>query len=303
MYQLFLEHTIIKIKKIRYVQLNPPIKYVMNSIVIDNFSKLKLSLFYLPAFLISAILSLLYIEDSLRAESYIKIQQDYFFLLNSILSRYPSIQYNLTETGNALVVFSFLSIFILYAPKLWESLASALLISCMFSSFLKKIFAVPRPAAVFNNDSFIIIGKTLSGNNSVPSGHSITVFTALTLLLFAFMPRKLKLKIIWSSFIVITGLILVFTRVGVGAHYPIDVIIGSIIGYVSALLGIFISKKYNLWKWINEKKYYPFFITASLVCSLVLINKIINENFIIYYLSLLTLTFSLIKIVAVYAKK
>ena len=80
----------------------------------------------------------------------------------------------------------------------------------------------------------------------------ITVFTTLTILLFAFMPQKLKYKILLVFFIITTGLIIVFTGVGVEAHYPLDVIIGSIIGYISGLIGIFISRKYKFWTWINN---------------------------------------------------
>ena len=48
-----------------------------------------------------------------------------------------------------------------------------------------------------------------------------------------------------------------FTRVGVGAHYPLDVIAGAILGYLSGILGIFINQKYKTWTWISDKRYYP----------------------------------------------
>lgn len=137
----------------------------------------------------------------------------------------------------------------------------------------------------------------------MPSGHSITIFTILTVLLFSFMPKKLKLKIPWIFLIITTGLIIAFTRVGVGAHHPIDVILGSIIGYISGLLGIFISQKYRIWNWINNKKYYPIFILLFLICCVSLIFRIINENLVIFYLAFISLAVSLYKITAVYVKK
>ncbi|WP_367118576.1 phosphatase PAP2 family protein [Chryseobacterium sp.] len=173
----------------------------------------------------------------------------------------------------------------------------------MFSNVLKKIFAVPRPAAVFDNNSFVIIGKTLSGHNSVPSGHSITVLAVLTVLMFAFSPQKLICKIIWIFFVLVTGLILVLTRVGIGAHYPLDVIIGGIVGYISGLTGIFLSRKYRIWSWINHKKYYPIFILLFLICGVAILNKIINENLTIFYLAFISLVVSLYKIIALYVKK
>jgi membrane-associated phospholipid phosphatase len=197
---------------------------------------------------------------------------------------------------------SLLSIFILYAPKFWESLLSASIVSALLSSVLKKLFLIPRPAAFYDANTFVILGKKLVGHTSLPSGHSITIFTVLTVLLFAFMPKKRSSKIIWKLLIISIGLLLVFTRVGVGAHHPLDTINGAIIGYVSGLIGIFISQKYKIWEWVNHIKYYPIFILLLSVCSVIVINKINDENLFIYYITLLSLIISIIKISYVYIK-
>ncbi|MBN8857806.1 MAG: phosphatase PAP2 family protein [Sphingobacteriales bacterium] len=274
----------------------------MNTNTIKNYSRLKTSLFCLPAFLLSAIVLFLYSQDALSVNHYIQIQKSSFFSLNHYLGQYPGLQFNLTQFGDCLISLSLLSIFIVYAPKIWESLISALLVSFLFSSVLKNIFAVPRPAAVFDSNSFIIVGEKLSGFNSLPSGHSVTVFTVLTVLLFGLTPQKLKYKITWFLLVVITGLMLALTRVGVGAHYPIDVIVGCIIGYISALLGIFISREYKICSWVNDKKYYLLFIVMFIACCVLLIYRIMKEDLIIFYLSLASLIISLYKTINVYAK-
>lgn len=274
----------------------------MNANIIDNYSGLKSRVLVLPLFSSIAVVLFLYSQDALCVDGYSQVQKSSFMYINHNLGQYPNLQFNLTQFGDALVFLSLLSIFIVYAPKIWEALISGLLVSLIFSGLLKKIFAIPRPAAVFDNNSFVIIGKRLSGANSLPSGHSITVFTVLTVLLFAFMPKKLKYKIVWPLLIVITGLMLAFTRVGVGAHYPMDVIAGCIIGYISGVLGIFISRKYRIWVWINNKKYYPFFILLFLGSCVILASRIINENLVIFYLSFASLAVSLYKIINVYAK-
>lgn len=268
----------------------------MNKYIINNYSRLKPSLFFLPVFFLAAIVLFLYNRNALNTDQYIQIQKDSFYFINHHLGHYPSFEYNLTQMGDALIFLSFLSVLIVYTPKLWEALLSGLLVSLLFSCLLKKIFSVPRPAAAFNNDTFFIVGKTLCGHNSLPSGHSIVIFTVLTVLLFAFMPQDLKFKFLWTFALIIIGLILAFTRVGVGAHYPIDVIVGGIIGHISGLLGIFISRKYKIFKWINDKKYYPIFVVLFLICGVCLINKIINEDLIIFYLAFTSLAISLYKI-------
>nr|WP_199001457.1 phosphatase PAP2 family protein [Flavobacterium sp. ASV13] len=275
----------------------------MNTSVINNCSRIKPFLLFLPLFFLIAIVLFLYSKGALCADKYVQIQKDSFFYINHHLGQYPNLEYNLTQFGDALVFCSFLSILVVYAPKVWESLLSALLVSLLFSCPLKNIFAVPRPAAVFDNNSFFIVGKAVCGHNSLPSGHSITIFATLTILMFAFMPKDLKFKILWIFGTIITGYILAFTRVGVGAHYPLDVITGSIIGYISGILGIFISRKYRIWSWINNKKYYPVLILLFAVSCILLICRIINDNLIIFYLAFISLAFSLYKITTLYVKK
>lgn len=279
------------------------IKKLMNTTVIDNYRKLKLSLFFLPIFLLLSIVLYLYSQDALSTKQYIEIQKDCFYFLNSKLSQFPNTECNLNQFGDSLVTLSLLAVFFISAPKIWEAFLTASLLSLVLSSSFKTIFAVPRPAAYLDKDSFVIIGNTLSGHNSLPSGHSITIFTMLTILMFAFAPTKRTYKILWFLLITIVGIILIFTRVSLGAHYPLDVIIGGIIGYICALVGIFISLKYRIWTWIINKKYYPVFMLLFVGFGFSIIAKLTHENLVIFYVALACLVFSLYKITSVYVQK
>ncbi|MBK6498264.1 MAG: phosphatase PAP2 family protein [Saprospiraceae bacterium] len=283
--------------------LNLLTKYANNSSVIENLNKVKASLFYIPLFLLTAIFFYLYFAGALSVERYVEIQKDIFIDINSTLGQFPSLMLNLTQLGDALIFLSFLTLLIIYAPKFWESLISASIVSAILSKFLKVLFSVPRPAAILDNETFIIIGKKLVGHSSLPSGHSITTFTIITVLMYAFMPKKISSKVAWVILLIGLGFIIISTRVGVGAHFPLDVIIGGIIGYISGLIGIFISKNDKLWAWIGNPKYYPFFIILFMVCCVVLGTKIYKENLLIYYLSMISLIVSLYKIIYVYIKK
>ncbi len=276
---------------------------IMNKKVIDNFSKLRFSAFLLPLFLIILIVFFLYQNNALNTDGYVKVQLDWFYFLNAELSKYPILQQNLTYFGDAFIVLSLLSIFIVYAPKLWEALIPASLLSLLFSNLLKNLFKVPRPAAILDSESFTIIGRKLAAFNSLPSGHSITVFTTLTIILFAFMPQKLINKILWILLYLMIGTALIFTRVGVGAHFPLDTIFGGIIGYCTALLGIFSIRKFSLFKWIENKKFYPVFMTIFVVSVIILVQKIMNEPLPIYYLTLIAILFSLFIFTKTYVQK
>ena len=270
---------------------------------INMYSKLRLSSFVPPVLMLIIFFVFLYSHNALGVEEYIHIQKDRFFLINQILGQYPAIVNNLSQLGDALIFLSFLGILIVYIPKIWESLFSALLVCLLYSFVLKNFFAVPRPAAVFDHSSFIIVGKTLSGHNSLPSGHSMTIFTILTVLFFALMPQKLPYKVLMFLLMVVAGFLLAFTRVGVGAHYPLDVILGSIIGYISGLTGIFISRKYEIWTWINNKKYYPVIVLLFLICCIYIVGKIIDENLLIFYFALASCVVTIFKVIQIYAKR
>ncbi len=275
----------------------------MNTNVVKNQSKVVVSFLYLPAALLLMIVLWLWSQNALSIIGYTEIQKEVFLYINHQLGQYPSLMINLTQFGNALVFLSCLSIFIIYAPKLWEALISASLVSLLFSKGLKNLFSVPRPAAVLDVDTFTIVGEKLTGHSSLPSGHSITVFTILTVLMFSFMSRNLIYKMLWSFFIIIMGLMLVSTRVGVGAHYPLDTIVGGIIGYISGVFGILFSQKYKIWSWIADKKYSPIFMVLFTVCIIIISKNIFTEGLVVFYLPLVCLAISLFKIGFLYVKK
>ncbi|OAZ03135.1 phosphatase PAP2 family protein [Flavobacterium succinicans] len=278
-------------------------KETLNSVVLEKYNKLKLSLFVFPFSLLLALVVFLYSKNSLSVLNYVEIQKSYFYLINAQLSKFPDLIYNLTQFGDALVFFSLLSPLVVYTPKIWEALLSSSIISCILSRVLKDIFSVPRPAQIYDVTSFKIVGEKLIGFSSLPSGHSITIFSTLTVLLFAFVPNKFYLKIAWTVIFILLGSALSLTRVGVGAHHPLDVFTGGIIGCISGLSGVLMSVKYKIWTWINYKKYYPIFILLFLICGVVLITKINAKNLSIFYFALASLLFSLYKIIYVYTKK
>jgi membrane-associated phospholipid phosphatase len=163
---------------------------ISDTYVANNFNKLRLSYLFFPFLLLFLIAGFLFIEDAFTVESYANIQKNSFLYLNSYLSHFPNLQFNLTQLGDVIIFLPFLTLFMVYAPKLWESMLTALIVSSIFSNILKKLFAVPRPAAMFDQDSFVITGRAIIAHNSFPSGHAIATFTILTTVLFAFMPKE-----------------------------------------------------------------------------------------------------------------
>lgn len=275
----------------------------MNEVVITNFNKINPRLFLFPFFIILILVLFFLMNDAFSVQGYVAIQKDWFYDLNHYFGKYEATAFNLTQLGDASIFLSFLILLVIYAPKFWESLLSALLVSAVLCKFLKELFSIPRPAEILNKDSFIIVGRTLDGFSSLPSGHTVTVFTILTVILFAFMPKKIIYKGIWIFLLLGFGYLIGLSRVAVGAHFPFDVFIGSLIGYCSGVLGILITSRYKIWNWFCFKKFTPLFIIAIIACCVSVSIKIYYEKSLVFYLVLISLFVALYKFIYVYIKK
>tara|TARA_B100000767_G_scaffold274060_1_gene305958 strand:+ start:5401 stop:6246 length:846 start_codon:yes stop_codon:yes gene_type:complete len=278
--------------------------YKLNKKIIDNFSNTRLTQLFPPVLLLLIIALTFLYENSLNTEGYIETQKKLFFYLNRFLSKLPDLLFNITQLGDAIIFLPFFTVLIIYTPKFWSTLLTSSFIGLLFSVSLKKFFLVPRPAAVFDNDSFTIIGRTLaSTHSSLPSGHSVTTFMIVTTLLFAFMPKEFKLKVFWSSIILSIGLFIAFSRVGVGAHYPFDVVIGCTIGYIAAILGIFINNNIRMGTGLINLRYYPILMLFILIWMVAIVSEIMDRNLLIFYFSLGALILTLGLTIKTYLKK
>lgn len=278
----------------------------MNTKVTENYAKIKPTLLLIPIGILVGMAVLLFSKGNLSTLGYVKFQQELFFALNSKLSQFPVLEYNITQLGDAFIALSLLSIFISYAPKIWEALLMSSLLSLLFSKGLKEFFDVPRPVTIFGEEQVHIIGETLVGYSSLPSGHSITIFTTLTVLMYAFVGSLHKSPMVRSLAVlglVAVGFFVALSRVGVGAHHPLDVLMGSCLGYSSAVLGIWITNRYPIFKWVKHKNMRPFFALLFIGSFVFLGKKIAKENLMIYYFPLVSLLASLYLIIKSYVKK
>ena len=273
-----------------------------NSVAI-NFKKVNLKSVIVPFLFLLLIFCfyVFYMEGSF-INTYVTSQKTSFLELNKFLSVYPNLQYNITYLGDVLVLFPFVFIFLFMAPKLWEAILTSSLLTLITSTVLKLIFAVPRPAAMIDMESFTIVGRPNILHTSLPSGHSMTAFMIITILIYAFMPKKASNKMLWSILLLTIGLTIGFSRVAVGAHYPVDVIVGCVLGYIIAILGMRISTKLNWLYWMKNRKFYPIIMLILSIWAYLVMLKLIKHNMVIFYLSLLALIITLVVIIYKYVK-
>mgnify|MGYP000403227572 CR=1 FL=1 len=121
-----------------------------------------------------------------------------------------------------------------FPQLLWSGLCSAL-IAAVLSRGLKALFNAQRPGAVLAPGSFHLSGP-LYTSHGFPSGHSVTAFTLAAVLAW-FLPRE------WMRWCVFAlALLIGWSRVGVGAHWPLDVLAGGAIGTFSAMAGVALAR-------------------------------------------------------------
>ncbi|TBV27913.1 phosphoesterase [Meridianimaribacter sp. CL38] len=269
----------------------------------DNFQQVRLNQLFVPIILFTMIFCFfVYAMQGSFVNIYVESQKDVFLKLNSILSVYPNFAHNISYLGDALVLFPFVFIFLFIKPKLWEAIIISSLFTLITSAVLKLIFAVPRPAAMINMETFTIMGRPNILHTSLPSGHAMTAFMVISILLYAFMPKKMSSRIIWTTLLITIGLIIGFSRVAVGAHYPLDVVVGCILGYIMAIFGIKITTKLNWLNWLKKRKFYPIIMLIFSIWGYLISLKLIKHNMVIFHLSLSALIVTFFVIIYKYVK-
>jgi undecaprenyl-diphosphatase len=101
---------------------------------------------------------------------------------------------------------------------------------------LKYYFERPRPLKVFGDRNVNIFFEKLY-NNSFPSGHTQIVLSVCTFMFI--MVRKY-----WYWYIIL-ALGTSFERIYAGHHFPFDVMVGAVIGMISAYVTVTLFRKYS----------------------------------------------------------
>ena len=141
----------------------------------------------------------------------------------------------LTEKKNWFPLFG-----ILYVMLLWKGgkkgrtaalliIAVILLSDQLSSSFFKPMFQRLRPCVALENVNMLIGLKT---SYSFPSSHATNSFATAVFFSYYYPAGK------WTY--LIFAVLIAFSRVYVGVHYPFDVLIGAALGSICALVIIYV---------------------------------------------------------------
>lgn len=166
-------------------------------------------------------------------------QSEAFLGMNQALSAISlTIWSELTMLGDALVLIPILALLLLKRPRAWVAIVYAAPMAGLVTYVLKKLFEAPRPGAMLDPSLFHFVGSPLTGHNSFPSGHTATAFVFIFAVLCSLYPSPKRyhhraIVVVGIGLAVLVGL----SRVAIGVHWPLDIVLGAGIGTAAAFIG------------------------------------------------------------------
>jgi len=196
-------------------------------------------------------------------------QINLFLAINKDLSVTPAFWLNITTFGNVAILLPILSFFILKNMRVWAALFGSIPPATVLTHLSKRLFSVPRPAAIIDTNQFETAGAILRGATSFPSGHTVTVFAAITVILCVLIYEKeIQRPHLWTGLLTFFATLVGISRVTVGAHWPLDVLTGAVLGVISGFIGVYLTYRYNTWwHWATKPRW--LFIHVLLLALLV----------------------------------
>jgi membrane-associated phospholipid phosphatase len=159
---------------------------------------------------------------------------NFFIQLNSINSSIGDfLMPYVTMFGDGMVIIPIgVILFISGRKKLALAVLASYLLSGLAVQVIKNLYSFPRPLTYFNNHIAIhtIRNYLPKGFSSFPSGHSASAF-ALAASIAYFTPRWK-----YSFLLLLFGCAVAFSRIYVAAHFPVDVLAGSLLGIFAGYL-------------------------------------------------------------------
>ena len=176
-----------------------------------------------------------------------------FYFINRKLenSIFNFIMPSITDLGGFVALLIILIIIIVYTHiknnSVLKKIAFITLIAFLFTDlivlFLKNFFKEPRPFITLKNVHLLIVEND---HNSLPSGHAASTLSVVTVLILNMKKLFKKHYKLINIALIIFAVVIPFSRIYVGVHYPIDVFSGAIIGVGIAWMVNYINKSLNI---------------------------------------------------------
>jgi len=186
-----------------------------------------------------------------------------FLTLNaSAASAGPSFWSNVTVLGDTVVALAILLPFAARRPEIaWTALLAGVF-ATLWVHGLKWPIGSPRPGLVLAQGSFNLIGPLLGSSPSFPSGHATTAVTVAAVIAMHF--RQAGMTIALTAIAILVA----YSRIAVGVHWPLDVLAGVFGGWLSAVLGYRLAQQMV---WGQTERGHNWAVTVLFVPPIVLV--------------------------------
>ncbi len=182
-----------------------------------------------------------------------ELDQDLFFLLNGMHTDWlDPLMYYISKTLTWLPVFVLL-LWILIKNFGWKSLVwlggialAITLADQVTSGFMKPFFERYRPSRdpSFEDGLVHIVNGYKGGKYGFASSHAANAFALAT-----FLYLVLKDIVRYTGYLFVMAVLIAYSRIYLGVHYPADVIVGGAIGAVAGGASFWISRKlHDRWR-------------------------------------------------------
>jgi membrane-associated phospholipid phosphatase len=159
---------------------------------------------------------------------FIDLNRPLFQALNASGQFFPDqLWLTLTWSADSLPQMALILLVSRWYPRLMVSGLLLLVLGTFCVQGLKSFFNELRPVAVLGNQDIQVLGPLLL-QKSFPSGHSFSIFASAALLAFNFN------RVLWIRLALGYALLAALSRVMVGAHWPIDTLVGGALGMFMA---------------------------------------------------------------------
>lgn len=171
----------------------------------------------------------------------VNVDMFYFFNHNFQNPIFDAVMPVVTHFGGFKVLVVVLIAIILYAhlkdkktlKRLTILALIAFLCSDIFTAILKHIICEPRPFVTLDNVHLLIAEDDPL---SFPSGHTTSTFSVVTFFVLNMKELAKRHYKLIDAALIIFAVVIPFSRMYVGVHYPGDVLAGALIGIAGALI-------------------------------------------------------------------
>ena len=170
-----------------------------------------------------------------------------FYTINSINNPFLDfIMPIISNFGNLIVWFLVCAILFLFGGEKGKNVAIlailALILSSIAVSVLKYVIAEPRPFVTLENVR-LLTDEALGYYSSFPSGHTSGsfAFSVVVGLKYKLTVLNKQLKLIYP--LLVFAMLVGFSRIYIGVHYPLDVVFGALIGSICAIIVLRLENK------------------------------------------------------------